>query len=207
MVKRVGLAAVLVVSALGVTALGADLYPPGWRDADPAKTLQIWEFNTPLNPTAADVDLNPNGVPVATVTGALPKTRWKATDLGATGVWVTEDFVELYIPNTPIQNPEKLIRLQITWWADGEPELLILPPAATVDLFNSELLPGGYTHSTYDIVLPINPPEEIIYILPKNCTVFIDEIVVDTWCVPEPATVAALAAGGLLLVVRRRRRD
>ncbi len=48
-----------------------------------------------------------------------------------------------------------------------------------------------------------NPEKEEIVIEVPYCTV-VDQIVIDTRCVPEPATLALLGLGGLCLVRRRR---
>ena len=55
-----------------------------------------------------------------------------------------------------------------------------------------------------DIIEP-NPNEESIQIKPRDCTIYIDEIVIDTICIPEPASMAMLlGTSGLLAFIRRR---
>lgn len=209
------LAIVLMVSASGV--LADDLLPPSWRPEIPAnfdgKTLQIWEFDTPGSPgvpIAPEVDFNEYGDPTAMVMGAMPFAMYKSTDLGETGVWKTEDYIELYIPNAPEMNPEKKVRLQLTWWADGDPEIYVVPGGGMVTdevpVTTGTLLPTGYYHSVIDYTIEPNPPFEFIYIMPRNCTLYVSEIVVDTWCVPEPASMALMGIGGLAAVMRRRRK-
>ena len=204
-----------MVSASG--ALADDLLPPTWR-GDPTvegdgKTLQIWEFDesgSPGVPIAPEVDLNEYGDPTATVWGCMPYSMYKSTDLGEIGVWKTEDFIELYIPNAPESNPEKKVRLQLTWWADGEPDIYVVPNGAlvteTVPVTVGTLLPTGYYHSVIDYTIAPNPVEERFFIVPRNCTLYVSEIVVDTWCVPEPASMALMGIAGLAVVIRRRRK-
>jgi len=66
-----------------------------------------------------------------------------------------------------------------------------------------------YTHIVYDLTLKPNPSDEKIYIQPMYCQIYIDEIVIDTICVPEPSSVLLLAVGAAgiaVLILRRRRR-
>ena len=45
---------------------------------------------------------------------------------------------------------------------------------------------------------------EEIWIRPAECTTYIDELVIDTICVPEPATIFLLGLGGMALLRKRR---
>lgn len=55
---------------------------------------------------------------------------------------------------------------------------------------------------TYDILIEPNPGWEQLQIVPEACTTYIDSIVVETICIPEPATMALIAAG--LVMLRRK---
>ena len=68
-----------------------------------------------------------------------------------------------------------------------------------MEVVQSTVVDALYYHEVIRITLEPNPPEEWIAILPRDCTLYIDEIVVDTICVPEPATMVLLGLGGLLL--------
>ncbi|MHC4646467.1 MAG: PEP-CTERM sorting domain-containing protein [Planctomycetota bacterium] len=62
---------------------------------------------------------------------------------------------------------------------------------------------GDYWNITYHIILEPNPASETIWVQPRDCTLYIDEIVVDTICTPEPGTLLLLGLGGMVLLRRR----
>jgi len=184
--------------------------------------MQIWEFSTDANPAAPDVDENPFGTAVATLYGLfdfpLRDTWWIDEDFGHLGVWNVGGAMGLEIPNHPELQPLKLIRLQMTYDSGpSSPEIepwieVVASDGATVtdcQLVQMIALDDIYTHAVYDFTLAPNPHEEIIYIQPRYCQIYIDEIVVDTICVPEPSSVLLLAVGAAgiaVLILRRRRR-
>ena len=207
------LSAIAVIGICCFPVLAEDLNPPEWRGEE-GSTLQIWEFFSADNPAAPDVDQNPYGSAVAEVTGDFPFTQWLSVDpvdTTAEGVWRFEDYMRLDIPNQPIDNPYKLIRIQLTLStgddADMPADIAIMAdgtevPADQISFLGMTQLSEYYYHATYDIVIYPNPTEESIYIQPRDCTLYVDEVVVDTICVPEPASLLLLSLVGLL--VRRR---
>jgi len=198
------------------TGLETDVLPPDWR-GDPNTTLQAWSFDESDNPASLDWLGNPYGTPVATITttenpavGPL-KTYWLSDHEGRDGVWriFGGDYMELYIPNTDLENPFKEIWLQMTWSSvaiDHAPLFQTSPGYFAIELIQStEITDSTYYRSVYKLVLEPNPAEELIWILPRDCEMYIDEIIVDTKCVPEPSSLALIGAGGLVgLFIRRR---
>jgi len=207
-IHAIGICVVLGAFGAGA-ALADDLNPPPWRTSPPGvppTTYQAWEFSTPANPSLADVDLNAFGDPLATVVYHKPVAPWIPYDQGHQGVWYVEDWLELWIPNRPDPNMYKLVWLQLTFYADGsgDPQIFSVPPWASVQTISKVPLDPWYSHGTYLITIQPNPPEEILYLLPRDCTIYVDEIVVDTICIPEPTTGAFVLLSALGLARRRR---
>ena len=196
----------LLVAIVG-HACADDLNPPEWR-TDPAgqnaTTLQVWEFGTDANPAAPDLVANEYGAPLATIQGTFPATRWKSEDQGHFGVWKFEESMVLEIPNSPTPNEYKELWIQVTYYSDEglDPSILTIPDATEVEVIANVPLDDWYRHGTYRVRIEPNPDSETVYITPALCTLYVDEVVVDTICIPEPAAVALLAVG--LLVLRRR---
>jgi hypothetical protein len=81
--------------------------------------------------------------------------------------------------------------------------IVLTNPDYTEMVISDPVPVGEHWYVTYDITLSPNPPEEVIVIQPAGCTTYIDEIVVDTICIPEPATLLMLGLGGLALLRKR----
>lgn len=204
-------AAIVGILALASCALALDLNPPIWR-GDEGTTYQAWDFNTSANPLAPDGGVNnPYGAPSLSVAGNFPFTVWLPSDQGYQGVWKFEDYILVDLPNNPVPNEYKDIWIQLTYYADeaADPDLVTLPAAAgvaqTIQKTELPLQPGAqitYWHATYLLHLEPNPAFEQLWIMPHDCTMFIDELVIDTLCAPEPTSALLLGLAGLL--IRRR---
>jgi hypothetical protein len=210
---RKTISALVVLAVTASLATAYDILPPVlWERGAEGTTLQIWEFNAEVNPVPPDVVENPFGDPLATIVGSDQGTDqfdplWLAEDGGHVGVWRTGGLIQLYVPNAPTPNRWKWIWLQITYNAgnDYSPVIQTEPAWVQKDLVYSLDAGGGYKHDTYFIAIPDNPEVEWITILPAFCALYVDEIVVDTICIPEPAAVALISLGGVFLFRRRRR--
>lgn len=197
-----------------LTGLATDLLEPSWRGM-PGTTLQAWSFDTGANPADLSLNMNPYGTPVAEVftpdTTFPMNTYWQSSNSGHDGVWriYGSDYLLLYIPNTEniAPNTSKEIWLQITYSAGSilrKPELQAMPGDVTIEHVQETVIDELYYHDVFKITLVPNPMEEWIAIMPRDCTLYIDEIVVDTICVPEPATLLVLSIGGLFALRKRK---
>jgi hypothetical protein len=174
----------------------------------------MWEFSNGNNPAdLAPGWFNPNATPEASINDPYGTAGWLQTYNGEEGVWdLTQNTpLDLYIPNTSNNAPEtwKEIRLQVTYldpYGNGcEIPIAVEPPYKSLTRVSHQQLNTGYYHDTYDIVIEPNPPlEETITLRPIQCSLYVDEVVVDTRCIPEPATIGLLGLAGLFLVRKRR---
>lgn len=210
---------VVLCAASAFAAL--DIDPAPWRGLD-GSTYQSWDFLTNAkDDITPDDDQNPYGTATLTISGSyFESTGYYIVGPSSyaehDGVWGFKSTMIIDIPNNPVENPYKEVWLQITFagvtsaGTAATPNIFMLPEgneAAAVemrpDLVNLIDLGDGYYHATYHGILIPNPESEIAVIMPAECTLYVDDLIVETICVPEPATVALLCAG-LAMLTRKK---
>ncbi len=197
LVITVCLAVTLTISSI---SSAHDIKPPDWRNK-PDSTYQEWQFSTADLMPAPYVVYNDYGTPQLRVS---PFGDW-VPDPGA---WYLGE-IDVWIPNSSVSNPEKRIWIQLTWQpADNDPFLdsnpfIAVGPFDNMIMFRSDdyQAVSGWIHSTYDITIWPNPSEEWIAI---KGDILVDQLVIDTICIPEPATICLLGLGTLTLLIKRR---
>ncbi len=172
-------------------------------------TSQIWYFDSP---TAFEPDLldNDYGVPVLTVdTG--PAGGWVPDPSGTGGAWALSGMIDVIVPNDPAEREYKTIDLLLTW-KPGDLGSLPRRPlvAVSADPMTAQQLvvepqsPVGVWNVTlYQFTIWPNPPDEWIIIMGD---IVVDELMIGTECIPEPATIGLLGLGSIALLRYRRKR-
>jgi len=118
---------------------------------------------------------------------------------------------DILIPNDPIERPYKDIIITLIWAAGGAGAFMPDRPLVGVSAVPMEgmemtvadnTLDAVWTESVFTIKIWPNPPEEWIAV---KGDILVDEIKVETECVPEPATLGLLGLGSLALLRYRRK--
>ena len=201
--KRFLLFFLVAVVSVNCSAVLLDLNIPDWR-GDSGTTYQEWDFLNDANPAEADFYVNDYGVPSVSVGGL--NSYWVSEDYEHEGVWaVFNDAMTVTIPNADAENPYKEILLQIVYWENYAPLISTSPAAGSITLIDEQTLTSSYSYVAYSIIIEPNPDTEVITISPYECGVYIDSLIIDTICVPEPMTIGFLGLGGALLAMKRRR--
>lgn len=207
-----------ILLLIGCTVFAEDLYPPNWR-YDPGSTYAQWEFLENNVTPLPDNLYNPGlGVPALTV---YPTKPWEQEWGGREGVWALSGEIITEIENYPEQNPYKLVQIQITWaykhdYNPDEPSIVLSAlqvtgaPVDSIVLLGSStdvLEPTGeagagpnWNHTTYLFQIRPNPVIETIDI---TGSIWVDELVIDTICIPEPSTLLILGGGAGIAFLRR----
>jgi hypothetical protein len=208
----------LLIFALPAAA--DDLYPPPWRCTG-GTTWEAWTFdNAPTgNPIPPSDYINPNGVP--SIDDPYYSSReWFDTWEGRQGVYDFFWYFYIDLPNVPPPNDFKEIYVQWTYYVDntdpyyygGPPNLTVSEPGppSTNQVTREMQFPlettanGTWWYERWHIFIWPNPEFESFYVRALNGydELFFDQIIIDTRCIPEPASLLLLGLAGVLM--RRR---
>jgi hypothetical protein len=197
----------LVILMIGASsATGRDVNDPPWDASLPNQTSQAWEFDLHPGPTPV-LDENDYGVAELTVFSGTYPDIVPGPDGDPITTWHIgpEGGLSIYIPNNPDPNLQKLIFWQITSdKAPGPSGPTSNPPGTNSYPYPHTQWPNSnwYTYNGL-ITIPYNPPEEWIYFdFPESTN--IEEVVIDTICIPEPAALSLLVLGGMIALRHRR---
>ncbi len=205
------LAAVLLL-ATGLSATADDVIPAPWR-GDANTTIQEATFSQSGNISWESVT-NPFGTPDIWMYGDV--SQWNDQAEGRSGVISWGDSgngFSMDIPNNEDANLEKRIWVQVTYYGAGPTiwkavgigtgggSWAGLPPLE--DTVNHS---DGWVTDAREMVIQPNPSSEFVGIRWTGAGM-VDQIVVETICVPEPATTAlGFAALAMLCAGRLCRR-
>lgn len=211
---RLALAGLAVALAATHITAADDLAPPWWRGL-PGSTWQHWDFSAGPGGGPPDAgSFNPYGVPILT---PLAHAFWLPVAPPPPGpspradVWFINGPAGLFfdVPNSPQPKPQKWIRIQVTF-LDVIPDVFILLPGGGGGFLGAPNvttpLPDPWIHAYWDVVLPFNPPMESILIgAPLGGNIFVDQVVIDTICIPAPGAGIVLGLALCTCTSRRRR--
>ncbi len=201
-----------VISIISGSAIADDMFPAPFRGQFNT-SWGMWEFDTPADPAIYNDGLFPFGDPYV---DPQPGTGldWYDVKDGRQGVWPLSGEMWVTLQNGPDTAPNtfKDIWVQLTWRPqnvtsrpimnirghseDPTYSEVILDPLNEIDLEN------GWKHTTFHLLIFPNPSWETLMI---EGAIDLDEMVIDTQCVPEPASLAILGVGALFLLHRKNR--
>ncbi|MBU0640468.1 MAG: PEP-CTERM sorting domain-containing protein [Planctomycetes bacterium] len=208
----------LAIAVVVAPALADDLYQPPWDRYGPTSTYSHWSFDTDAPDPGyilPEEGYNPFGECYLNIPYALDYDYWMDSFEGRQGVWYIDpyDYIEIINDNDPEPRPLKEVYLQITWWADPSgfdgdrpaPEFYDTPGGSDFVIDIEEDLGGGWWYTRYYATIKPNPNWEEIDLWAEGYgwEMYIDQIVLDTICLPEPSALALLGLGGLLILRRR----
>lgn len=222
---RVLLVMMLVaVSLASLPALADDLAPPPWRLSSPSSTWQHWKFSNPPvwppggPPPGAEYPenyTNPNGLPQENV-AARVNAVWHNQLAGRQGVWelwpsadpAQQGYMEWFIPNFGLRMP-KIARIQFTLstqnlnWVGGPVNV-----GPITQLETDQQTGITWWHNWAEYRFPTCDPFTVwIKNTSDRYPLLVDQLVVDTVCVPEPGTMLLSTIGfGVVGAALRRRR-
>jgi hypothetical protein len=203
---------------IGSVAMADDIYPPSWR-GDSGTTYQQWIFLTGANLAAPDQVDNPYGDPTATMIVGDMGVGWIDVDQfgtygSRTGLWDlgSAGTIDLDIPNRPGGGAYKDIWVQVTYFVGmfDAPEVSIAG-AQQLEGWDSRVVEQVDDFDAWHCAvskwrITPNPDSEVVRITASGLGSVIDQVVVDTKCVPEPSCIVSLLAGAMGLLISRRRR-
>jgi len=208
-----GLVTLALVAAVTGAALGHDLFPPVWR-GEPRTCRAVWDDWTGYQPCDPD-----QWESVPPIENPLTPYAWGNGDRVWDGqTWVVRldsdpDKISFWLPNYPRPSDYKLARVQVTYANLNSPNPPVQWPDITVtgDGISNVIGPSmfdwtgtGYVTAAYDFEIIPNPEEEAFHVAFTGYPAYVDQVVIDTWCVPEPAMLSLLGIGGLGLLRRKR---
>jgi len=202
----------LIVLLLSAISAAHDLVPPPWRGQD-GTTYQQWRFDDADNPALPEVIDNSYGDALAAITVGEFGSGWIE---GGPPTWAQQGFwdlgsdgsIVLEIDNRPDPLAYKELWIQVTYLQGPFEQPSVHVPGAEF-ISEQTVLVAPDPPSTwylYQSVWRIEPNpahEEIVILSEPNWGSAVDQIVVDTLCIPEPSCMILLAAG--VAAIRRRR--
>jgi hypothetical protein len=223
MKKLITICLVCVLSN-SVAVLADDYLPPTWRDQPGTVTAQ-WDSWAGFGYTMSPDSWTNNPLPLLSPapnayayngTSLLSEFQGRTNVIELTG----NNQIDFWLPNFDNQNPYKDVWIQVTYFATSSAQYSSVD--ASTYPYPSEIsepsLIADYSHGNgwytdvWNLQIIPNPQAEFIYVNFTNqqygtgplYPAYLDQVVIDTWCVPEPTTICLLGFGALSLIRRKK---
>ena len=185
-------------------ALVADLNPPSWRGQD-GTTIQSWSFlNDDILPIA-DSYSNLYGIPTVSeeIVGTWHDSTYKQD------TWLTDNII-FCIP-TNDNASEISYRIQAVWdpSATTPVELRFYLSDTQGNVYQAEIIDdyklSGWEYTTFELTVENTGNYSLLYFdayapaMDRTLNTFINEVIIDTKDVPEPASIILLSVGSIFL--------
>jgi hypothetical protein len=206
------IAALVVLSMAVVADASVSAYTgPSWRGG-PGTTFERWSFSSDSTSPSPDSYNNPYGAPSLWIGD---RATWSQTIDTYANVWALKtDEMDLQIPNRSATwaGTEKHIWAEITWKVAGldtrtthDDSLMVgVDPEGGYTAMNfkrqDDSIGNGWFSTIIKVNIKPNPLSEWIFV---KGDIYIDEVTIDTQCIPEPATLGLLI-GGAIMAIRRK---
>ena len=188
---------------------------PVWQGLE-GTTYQQWNFDANDNPAVPEVIDNDYGSASASITVGFMGSGWLDDPLLGThtGMWDIggdDGSIVLDIDNRPLALDYKEIWVQVVYYQGlyavpmiGIEEAQFI--SSETDLLEEDGFGGGWYLEKSIWRIEPNPSHEQIILTGNLDGSLIDQIIVDTYCVPEPASIVLLMLGGFAALTKRRQR-
>jgi hypothetical protein len=174
-----------------------------WSGSSSSMSPDYWTSNPSL----------PQFPPNAGTDGTLLSEFEGRTDV----IELTGDYqIEFSMPNFP-PNDHKEMLVQVTYYATTSFQFSWLDVVADeADIgqtfIGAYYMGEGWWTDVWSVQIYPNPESETIFVNFSDMygtgeslyPAYLDQVVIDTWCVPEPATICLLGLGALSLIRRKR---
>jgi hypothetical protein len=186
---RLVLAGVLIVAG-SASAVIVDSNPAPFRGR-PNTTIQAWDFLTNANPVAPEAGwVNPFGAPSAQLVGPY-SPDWLTEDYGHKGVWVVDrsnvSEMNVRVPNSPQSDPSIELWIQIIYASEDNenPPVYVVPDGIfdrykPMHLMEKQPIDNVYMYALYNLTIKPSFKFCFVYIRPRDCSVNIDSVIVET---------------------------